>query len=572
MSKQKPVLPPPDDHEGAAPHTRDLTLEEEAAIFAPGADDYAAVEHTLAFDVAPVADDLRVGDEDLGDGSAGDTLRHTPPPPSKFSMVHDRYDEMAYQQVLEDNPTFAKELADMQTPWPFPAELSQDLYAALYRMTPREVPPERFDQRYQINRVATRAVLETDEYKDLHDSCLMDEFASALGIEVLMEEILKNTEMMQLAKEVAEGQPPEQGESESDAEYAARKQQWQQERSRKQRQLSRQAREALDKAREQLGLANDAVEALDPTWSQGDPGMQFGFTGNAKEKAALVRKVLENEHLRQIVQFAGRFKRIATEAQKLRTIYTPDEVYSLTKGNDLARLLPSEYLTLTDDETVDLFLVRYVTRDLLLFDLSHPAKEGQGPIIVAQDESGSMSGTPDAWAKAAFLALFGIAQQQQRDIYFMHFSDMHMLQVRAFRWATRTVEEFAVVNQKPHGKVTTRAFSSDVLMETVLHFYGSGTDFDPWMLEAIKAVKQSEWERADIIVLSDGAAYCEDKVLKTWQQVKQEKQFRCYGILVSNSGDAGQLDVVCDLTTQLRFSWMGNAEHDQTVLTEIFSV
>jgi uncharacterized protein with von Willebrand factor type A (vWA) domain len=68
------------------------------------------------------------------------------------------------------------------------------------------------------------------------------------------------------------------------------------------------------------------------------------------------------------------------------------------------------------------------------YDLIGHETEGQGPIIIAIDESGSMTTdyggmTGEVWSKAVMLALLSIARLQKRDLAVIHFSGPDDLRV-----------------------------------------------------------------------------------------------------------------------------------------------
>ena len=95
------------------------------------------------------------------------------------------------------------------------------------------------------------------------------------------------------------------------------------------------------------------------------------------------------------------------------------EAEEVANGNDLQHLLPSETAILSERKTEGLFYYKYATGQLQLF-ANRPKNESQfktehtqkkkprlekGPIIVAVDTSGSMSGRPMQIAYAVLLQL-----------------------------------------------------------------------------------------------------------------------------------------------------------------------
>jgi hypothetical protein len=104
---------------------------------------------------------------------------------------------------------------------------------------------------------------------------------------------------------------------------------------------------------------------------------------------------------------------------------TPDEITSITAGTNIERLLPSEIALLADPDLEDLFYLKFAEHNLMQYDLIGHEPEGQGPIIIAIDESGSMMTdyggmTGEVWSKAVMLALLSIARLQKRDLAVLH--------------------------------------------------------------------------------------------------------------------------------------------------------
>ncbi|HEU0173564.1 MAG TPA: hypothetical protein VFV58_04825 [Blastocatellia bacterium] len=76
-------------------------------------------------------------------------------------------------------------------------------------------------------------------------------------------------------------------------------------------------------------------------------------------------------------------------------------------------------------------------RDLMQCDLIGHEPQGQGPIIIAIDESGSMTAdyggmTCEVWRKAVTLALLSIVRLQKRDLAVIHFSGPDDLRLDLF--------------------------------------------------------------------------------------------------------------------------------------------
>src|SRR5262249_60686658 len=116
--------------------------------------------------------------------------------------------------------------------------------------------------------------------------------------------------------------------------------------------------------------------------------------------------------------------------------------------------------------------------------------------------------------------LLAIARRQKRDLAVIHFSGPNQLRTSVFLKG-----ESSPLN----------------LIDEVEFFFGGGTVFDRWMEEAVRLVDQDRFDRADVIVISDGIAF----ILKTAEtgggERKAGSKKRCFGILIGTGSEAGGL-------------------------------
>ncbi|MBV9708910.1 MAG: hypothetical protein JO125_16065, partial [Chloroflexi bacterium] len=102
----------------------------------------------------------------------------------------------------------------------------------------------------------------------------------------------------------------------------------------------------------------------------------------------------------------------------------------------------------------------------------------------------------EAWSKAVALALLAIGRKQKRDFCILHFSDSYSY--NRGNKQKKAVKSFVF----PRGE----AASTD-LIATAEFYIGGGTEFKPWMDEALRQVDDSRFSRADVILVSDGEVY-----------------------------------------------------------------
>lgn len=269
-------------------------------------------------------------------------------------------------------------------------------------------------------------------------------------------------------------------------------------------------RQACEKAQDEIEEAEQAIESF----SYGDQPGAPARLGNTEAKRALAKKISNSHKLKKIAKLAGRMRRIAAEKQRSKASDCREEVTDIEQGSDLNRLLPSELMDLLNGdggEREAMFWARFLDRQCLQYKLSGKEKEGQGPIVICMDESGSMSGDREVWAKAVAMALLDVAKRQKRSWSFIHFS-----------YGVDRVDTFE------KGEVST-----EKLMECMEHFSGGGTNFTQPLEAAVEVIrKDKEFKKADILLVTDGCCHTDAAWNERFKAVKKELGFSLYSVLV----------------------------------------
>ncbi len=234
--------------------------------------------------------------------------------------------------------------------------------------------------------------------------------------------------------------------------------------------------------------------------------------------------------------------------------HPPDEITSITVGDELARLLPSEMALLGIPELEDLFFLRFIEKHLLQYDLIGHEPQGRGPIIASVDGSGSMNTamevadlqmTREVWAKSVVLALMAIARKDKRDLTVIHYSA-----------GDPTIHHF------PKGAGT----PMDVIA-TIEFFEGGGTRFEPWMDKALELVGQAQHDKADVIAISDGIARISKEAILSWNQMRAARGMRAYGVLIGTDQGAELMGEITDGLMSLN-----DVDDDSQILKSVFSI
>jgi len=474
------------------------------------------------------------------------------------AIAHDGFDVETFEQAAGDYARLSRTVEETAGAIRTGQALLRDLFWSFHKRAPRIAPIAPLLPAYEINQKIVEQILSTTEWREMRESGTVGDLLSsamatigcagsaieALGQETIrqinqlhelsaeVEQLFARAETLnelaalsqdaerseQLKKEAAQAKANTER-KEKKAERLNRK--LEETSEAREQKVRRAVRQGLAEAMAEVEQANDAIKAFGGGYETGF-GIETGAGGrnslSTKEKLAIAQQVGRSPKLQQIAAVCGRFTRIALQQQKTRVKHPPDEITSITTGCEIERLLPSEIALLADPALEDLFYLKFAERGLMQYDLIGHEPEGQGPIILAVDESESMSWmcgpmTKEVWSKAVMLALLSIARLQKRDFAVIHFSGESNIKVEVFPKGQATAQE-------------TIACAS--------HFFNGGTVFDEWMDEALNLADQSTFDKADTICVSDGVGRLKPETLANWQKMRAERGMRSYSILIGS--------------------------------------
>jgi len=184
----------------------------------------------------------------------------------------------------------------------------------------------------------------------------------------------------------------------------------------------------------------------------------------------------------RIARLAGRMYVALRGARASRVKGIPSEVYSVEQGSDVGRLLPSEQVLLTEPLLETVVLERIASRRAVQYAMRGDAKQSKGPLVIALDESGSMIGRRNEWAKAATVALSRVAMDEKRPVSVVHYS-------------TSTVTQ------------PIRLGDVGAMLKMVRHFLGGGTAIGLALGVAVQEVRnmaRKGQKGADVVLVTDG--------------------------------------------------------------------
>jgi len=454
----------------------------------------------------------------------------------------DQYDRFTFENIKSQSEklqqieeTGAKELNT------FPP-LMQDVFSSLFKPSPKKA--ENIPSSYRLNESLLDEAMKTGEFKNLKSMTMLDEFNSAIASTKISEQILEKipeevkeqvnaqnqleqhiqqlqdrlSSLKDLAGKAKGNRKKELQQQAQQTETALQENQAAAQNVSKhlEQQIKNNAdqlRRDLRQAMQQAGNECEQMETLTEGWGT-EPGNPT-YT-SFEEKLALAERIRNSSQLKKIAELAGRFKRIALQKQETKIKRGQDEFVDIEIGADLERVLPVEKMKLNHPVLKKDFQRRFLERSLLQYKLEGTDRQGRGPVICGIDQSGSMGGDKDAWAKAVALGLMTIARLQKRDFALTLFASADYCETFRF----------------PKAQI-----SPEMMIEVFGKFNGGGTNYEKPLQEAITMIGENQFDKADVIFISDGECDVSDEFLQKFLAVKREKQFSVYSVLIGYGGD-----------------------------------
>jgi len=216
--------------------------------------------------------------------------------------------------------------------------------------------------------------------------------------------------------------------------------------------------------------------------------VQHGLGADMSDAWPVLKTVQElqpdPQKMAQIAKLAGRMYEALRGAKDRRVQGIPEEVVGVETGVDFAALLPQEYAMLGTYPTRQHLYQEVLQRRALQFERQGTERKARGPLVILDDESGSMAEKPsrNIWAKAAFTALTRMAWEDKRPVVVVHFSTAVRVQVL-----------------KPGDKAG--------VVQAQHTFLDGGTDIGRAIrvgLEEVKNLATMGHRGADVVCISDG--------------------------------------------------------------------
>lgn len=250
--------------------------------------------------------------------------------------------------------------------------------------------------------------------------------------------------------------------------------------------------------------ASQSIPSFSQGFGEGEPRYE------SPEQALTIAEMwANNPTLKAVSELYGRLDRDMRFKRAKRVVGGADEIVDLKFGDDIRRIVPSELAALADDDLEWDFYMRYLSGELRVWDTVGEEQAGRGPVVMVVDESGSMSGERNIWAKALAMCLLNITRREKRDFAYVGFSSGS--QVHTFMF--RAKDEL----------------DPEMIVEMASHFFGGGTTPVIGIAAADKIMETAEFRKADVCMISDGEAGFNDED-KRLRDRMAERGVRFHGV------------------------------------------
>lgn len=457
-----------------------------------------------------------------------------------------------------------------------------DLFASFFKLNVLILPGCGDSERFRLGRMIIEIVHSSRTYKSLREETVLDGFKSVAATLVLVEELItwiKSDEGMSNRTLLREWEINAALESRN--EYEEQLKTWeevekakpidsinnkklQQEKKNTDFKLNAfegELKDLIDEQKEVLAkhdnkierqiessleIARDKVEQAEDELRGWGSSMGIPAEKALGKKIDLASKLMKSQKLRRLSNMVGSLKEEMLTSRRKIWSKMGSEVYNVSNGSDLGRMIPSELVTLSHKYLRKDFMKRLVEEKLLQYYLR--LEKGRGPLVVCLDGSSSMSGDKEIWSKAVCMTLLDYAKRQRRKfiviVYSSKGSPLKCFESRARnRWGM---------------------LENDII-ELAEYFPGGGTDFQEPLDKASELLGLSKYKRGDVLFITDGECDVGDDWLNGFLELKRRLKFKIYSVVVDLPGreSSGALRKFSDhITTVSRLT--------SNDLTEIF--
>jgi len=438
----------------------------------------------------------------------------------KTGVINKDHFDREFTRKLAANDRVKETLEKL--PVPDAAQLFGDIWASLFKAAPRMKDADECTGSEYMHRKIMEQAMGMSSFHRLRNFTVLDTQSASLGSMTFSEELQMPDDVKKAMEDVKKAEEALKSNTGTPEDMEA-------------------AINAFDQTCEtnHMAISDSIIRASKNAAEKAEAAHAAGLTlGWGNEKGAgdmldpaaamtLMDKLSQDRMLMEILKLAGRLAPIALSTLRNRTRKASDVIVSVKTGNDLRHIVPCELAALASEDRELDFLRRFSEAELMEYDLIGNIPEGKGPVIIAKDESGSMSGVPHIWATAICLAIAQACQKEKRDFAVIHFGSDSEIKTDHF--------------------ITGESAS---LTSMAQHFFGGGTSFESPLREALKIASDHQYDKADIIFITDGLCQLSETFEAEIAAEKETRNMRLIAVAV-NGGGVKAMQRVADLAVHI---------------------
>jgi uncharacterized protein with von Willebrand factor type A (vWA) domain len=319
--------------------------------------------------------------------------------------------------------------------------------------------------------------------------------------------------------------------------------------------------ERIDNLKKLKELLEPFTNELGRLWDMSKGRWQKVNFDILEKYAELLKK---DESLQKLAEMLGRMRQAEREYEEeifadmvIKPAWKAEhaaksELVGIHESDDISSMLPAEAALLADDETELLFYKKFAEKKLQTFEYQAKVlsleeeeinkkrqkekEEKKGPFIICVDTSASMHGTPEIVAKTLCFALLKMAVRDNRKCYLISFST--------------AIETLNLTDLKNN---------LEKLIEFLSISFQGGTDAGPAMQETLRMLETEDYQKADVVMVSDFVMSSFDKQIKKQIVAAKEKKTKFHSLVIDDSGNKSTID-------EFDTNWAYNKNNSDCVL------
>ncbi|WP_426454001.1 hypothetical protein ACP26L_16140 [Paenibacillus sp. S-38] len=268
---------------------------------------------------------------------------------------------------------------------------------------------------------------------------------------------------------------------------------------------------------------------------------------------AWVEKLKKQPQLLAFLQEVGRsVQHLKAQRRKLRSPRVPESYDDLRQSGDISHLLPSEASLLADPDYEAFFMVKWLERKLLTYNIRGWTQEPQkGPVVCMLDTSHSMRGSKLQLAQVFVGTFAAFSLLEQRDFLLMLFGAKGELIERPLYWRKPDWPSFHALSQLA---------------------FGGGTHFDAPLKRGIEIVRtEKRYGDADLVMVTDGVGTVSPPVRDALAELGREKDVRLHTLVIGTARQhlVGRYEML-GVSHNVRFASTWEAQSGSELLLDVF--